>query len=111
MTATVNPVNMNVGDTSAAAQGVTAFKVLLGTQSGGPYTAAATSVALSAMTDNAGVYTVAMAALTWNPPLQNGVTYFAVCEAENAGGLSPNSPEASFQMVSAPTAPTSLSFV
>ena len=110
MSAVVNPTNMNVGDATATANGVTAFKASLGTASGGPYTGPTATVPLTAMVDNGGVWTVPMAQVTWNPSLSNGVTYFGVSEAVNAGGASPPSPEASFQMVSLPSAPTSLSF-
>jgi hypothetical protein len=110
MSAVVNPTNMNVADANAAANGVTAFKVSLGTASGGPYTGPVATVPVASMTNNGSVYTVPMAQVTWNPALTNGVTYFGVAEAVNAGGASPPSPEASFQMVSLPTAPTALSF-
>lgn len=107
---TVNPTNMTIGDTNAAINGVTAFKVLLGTTSGGPYTGPSATVPISEMTVSGTSYEVAMSKITWSPPLVPGTIYFGVCQEENAGGVSGNSPEASFQVVPAATPPQSLSF-
>lgn len=107
--ATVNPNFMNVGDASAVADGVTEFDVMVGTQTGGPYTASTATAPIGQMTDNAGIWTIAFNKLTFNPALPNG-TFFAVAVAKSPGGTSGNSPEASFQVAGTPTAPTSLSF-
>lgn len=107
---TINPTTMNVGDAQAAAEGVTAFKVSLGTQSGGPYTAHTGSAPIAGLTPNNGVYAVPMSSIVWDSALSNGVEYFAVVQAENSGGTSGNSPEATFSLVVVPTAPASLSF-
>ena len=109
MTAVVNPNTINITDANVVAQGVTDFKVLVGTASGGPYTTSSAKVNVSAMTQNAGVYSCPFSALTFSPALSSFTTYFAVAEAENAQGASGGSPEASFSLASAPSAPTSFS--
>ena len=106
MSALVNPKSLSITDTAAAAETVTSFNVLVGTASGGPYTTSSASVALSALTDVSGVYSGAWSLLSFSPALSHNVTYFAVCQADNAGGASGNSPEVSFSLVAAPSAPT-----
>ena len=110
--ATINPTTMRVGDPPAATEGVTAFKVSCGTASGGPYAAAVATAPIGGIVPNNGVYDVPMSQLTFSPPLINNTVYFAVCQAEGAGGVvSGNSPEASFQISPPPSAPVSLAFV
>lgn len=111
MTAVVNPNTVNITDANVVAQGVTDFKVLVGTASGGPYTASSAKVNVSAMTNNSGVYSCPFSALVFSPALANFTTYFVVVEAENAQGASGVDPvEASFQIETAPTPPTAISF-
>ena len=111
MTAVVNPNTINITDANAVAQGVTDFKVLVGTSSGGPYTASSAKVNVSAMTLNGSVYSCPFSVLTFSPALQSFTTYFAVVEAENSIGASGVDPvEASFQIETAPSAPTAISF-
>lgn len=110
MTTTVNPTTMTIGDVDAATNGVTAFKVLLGTTSGGPYAGPTATVPVADMTVSGSSYAVAMSKIAWSPALVPGTIYYGVCQEENAGGVSGNSPEASFQVVPAATPPQSLSF-
>ena len=102
-------LTVKIGDMNVVAESITAFKIRVGTAAGGPYTTSVATVPLASMTSNNNVYMIDLASVTFTPPLQNGVTYFAVAEADNAGGESPNSPETSFQIVPAPTAPISFS--
>ena len=106
MTVVVNPKGFQITDAAAAAQGVTSFNVLVGTATGGPYTASSASVALSALTLASGVYSGTWSELTYSPALAPFTIYFAVAEAVNAEGVSGNSPEATFQIETAPSAPT-----
>lgn len=108
MAAVVNPKNVDVLDAVAAADGVTGITLLVGTVSGGPYpnafplTAAEVAAGLSA-----GNFAATLASI--GETLGPG-TYFAVATATNLGGTSGFSPEASFQVVAPPHAPTGLSF-
>jgi uncharacterized membrane protein len=108
MTVVVNPKSFSVGDANVAAEGVTSFKMLVGTATGGPYTVSSASVPVSSLTLNGSVYTGNWSLLNFSPALSPFVTYFAVAEAVNAEGASGNSPEASFSLETAPSAPTSL---
>lgn len=106
MSVTVNPKGFSITDAAAAAQNVTSFNVMVGTATGGPYTAATASVALSALTLANGVYTGTWSELTFAPALSSFTNYFAVVEAVNAQGVSGPSPEVEFQVETVPTAPT-----
>jgi len=110
MSVIVNPTTLSITDTSAASQGVVDFKLLLGTTTGGPYNVSSATVNVSAMTNNSGVYTCPFSSLTFSPALQSFTNYFAVAEAQNGQGVSGGSPEASFQIETAPSAPTALGF-
>lgn len=110
MATITNPTTVNITDAEVVAQGVTDFKVLVGTASGGPYTLSSAQVNVSAMTLNGSVYSAPFASLTFSPALSPFVTYFAVAEAQNSSGTSGGSPEASFQNLAAPSAPTGFSF-
>ncbi len=102
-----NPNTVTITDANVVAQGVTAFKVLVGTASGGPYTTSSATVNVSALTAGAnGVYTCPFSALTFSPALSPFTAYYAVCEAENSSGASGGSPEASFQIETVPSAPS-----
>jgi hypothetical protein len=105
-----NPKSILIADANVVAEADTDFKVLVGTQSGGPYTVSSADVPISSLTNNNGTYEASFSLLSFNPPLQNGTTYFAVAQAVNAGGAGADSPEASFLLVSLPAAPTALSF-
>lgn len=107
MTVAINPKGFQITDAAAASQGVTSFTVSVGTATGGPYTASSASVALSALTLSSGVYSGTWGQLAFSPALSPFVTYFAVVDAVNAIGGSGNSPEASFSIEVAPSAPTS----
>lgn len=106
MTVQTNPTGFQITDAAAAAQDVTSFNVLVGTVSGGPYTTATASVELSALTLANGVYTGTWNQLTFSPGLSPFVNYFVVVEAVSALGVSGPSPEAEFQLQTAPSAPT-----
>ena len=109
MTVDVNPVTVTVTDPSVVAQAVTAIKLLVGTASGGPYTAATATVPLSSLTAGAaGTYSCPFASVTFSPALSPFTTYFMVAEADNSAGVSGNSPEVSFSLVSVPSAPSGL---
>jgi len=108
---TVNPNTIQIGDPSAASQGVTSFKLMVGTVSGGPYTFSSAVIPVSAFTLTNGVYSCAFSAASFAPALSPFTTYFAVSEATNATGTSGGSPEASFQIEAAPSAPVSLAFI
>lgn len=102
-----NPVTVEITDASVVAQGVTDFKILVGTTTGGPYTTSSATVNVSAMTLGAnGMYSCPFSALAFSPALNPFTAYFSVVEAQNAQGVSGNSPEASFQTATAPSAPT-----
>ena len=105
----VNPQSFTVTDTVVAAQGVTQFDLVVGTTSGGPYTASKATVLVSSLTAGAnGTYVGVFSALSFSPALSPFTTYFMVAEAQNSSGTSGGSPEASFQIETAPTAPTGL---
>jgi hypothetical protein len=102
----VNPNTFTVSDPVASAQSVTGVTILVGTVSGGPYpnvyplTAAEISAGLAS-----GTFTGTLASI--GETLPSG-TYFAVATATNAIGTSGNSPEVTFQVLTAPSAPVSL---
>jgi hypothetical protein len=110
MAATINPSTISINDPVAATQGVTSFKLLVGTASGGPYTTSSAVIPVSAFTLNNGVYSCAFSAASFSPALSPFTVYFAVSEATSASGTSGGSPEASFQLETAPSAPTLLAF-
>jgi hypothetical protein len=107
MAVVVNPKSFSIGDAAAVSQGVTGFNVLVGTASGGPYTVSSASVALSALSNGSGTFTGNWTLLSFSPALANFTTYYSVAEAVNAQGASGNSPEVSFSLAAAPSAPTS----
>lgn len=106
--AVVNPKSFDIIDAAAQSEGVTAITLMVGTVSGGPYpnvypiTGAELAAGLSSGNFQG---TLASIGETLGPG-----TYFAVATATNAGGTSGFSPEATFQVVAPPTAPTGLSF-
>jgi hypothetical protein len=102
-----NPTTITIGDPNIAAQGVTSFKILVGTVSGGPYTTSVGTVPNASLTDSATGATGPLAAATFVPPLVPFTTYYAVCEAVDAQGASTNSPEAAWTFTTVPGAPTS----
>jgi hypothetical protein len=105
----LNPNTITITDAKVITDAITSFVVKAATVSGGPYTASQVSLPLSSLTVNAGVATGPLPpAALWTPPLSNG-TYFIVAEAVNAAGVSGNSPEATFQELALPSAPTALS--
>lgn len=108
MAAVLNPTGFTITDTAAQAQNVTAITIMVGTASGGPYTHSypITGAELSAGLAS-GTFTGTLASI--GETLGAG-TYFAVCTATNAAGTSGVSPEASFQVLSVPSAPTNLAF-
>lgn len=109
MTAEVNPTTITVTDPNVVAQAVVAIKLLVGTTSGGPYTAATATVPVSSFTAGAaGAYSCPFASVTFSPALEPFTTYYMVAEADNSAGVSGNSPEVSFSLVSVPSAPTGL---
>lgn len=110
MAATINPTTITVTDASASAQQVTSFKILVGTVSGGPYSASAATIPTSSFSASGSNLVCPFSAATFSPALNPDTTYFAVCEAVNAAGSSGNSPEASFFLEPAPSSPTALAF-
>ena len=104
----INPKTFAIGDPNVVAEGDTAFVLKVGTVSGGPYTASSATAQISSLTNGSGVYTGNWGQLTFSPALSPFTTYFMVAEAQNAQGVSGNSPEASFSLATAPAAPTSL---
>ena len=102
----LNPTNFTVSDPVASAENVTGVTILVGTVSGGPYTH---SYPLTAAEISAGLasgsFTGTLASI--GETLPRG-TYFAVAKATNAVGASGNSPEVTFQVETAPSAPVSL---
>ena len=107
-TPVLNPSTITIVDANAAAQSVTAFKMLVGVTTGGPYSTSAASIPLSSFTNSSGSYSCPWATATFSPALTAG-NYFAVTEAVNAVGSSTNSPEAAFTLESAPSPPTGFS--
>lgn len=111
MAATINPNTVSITDPNITLENVTSFKVLVGTISGGPYTFSSAAVPVSSLTAGAnGLESGPFSSLVFSPPLKSFTTYFAVAEAVNAIGVSGNSPEASFLLETAPSAPTLLAF-
>lgn len=106
MALVLNPKTFTITDANVAAQEVTSFTVLVGTTTGGPYTTSTASAPLATLTVSGSTYAAAYTSLTFSPALSEGVTYFAVVEAVNAAGVSGNSPEVSFSLLAAPSAPT-----
>ena len=104
----MNPKTVVVTDNLVTTEGDTAFVLKVGTVSGGPYTASSATVQISGLAVSNGAYTANWSAITWAPALNPFTTYFMVAEAQNAQGVSGNSPEASFSLATAPAAPTSL---
>lgn len=108
MAAVINPTGFTITDATAQANGVTGLTINVGTVSGGPYphsyqvTAAELAAGLAS-----GTFTGTLASI--GETLGAG-TYFAVATATNAAGVSAPSPEASFQVLPVPVAPTALSF-
>jgi hypothetical protein len=106
--AVLNPTQFTITDPTAQAQGIIGITLLVGTATGGPYphsyplTAAEVSAGLAS-----GSFTGTLASV--GETLGAG-TYYAVATATNAAGTSGVSPEASFQALSVPTAPTVLAF-
>lgn len=110
MATVLNPTTVSVTDTAAATQAVTSYRIMVATTTGGPYSASSAIIPLSSMTNTAGIYTIPFASVAFSPALVDFQNYFAVVEAINSSGTSGGSPEASFQIVSAPQAPTAFSF-
>jgi hypothetical protein len=108
MTVVVNPKTVVVTDNLVATEGDTAFVLNVGTVSGGPYTASSATVPIAGLPVAGGAYSAAWSAITWAPALKPFTTYFMVAEAQNAQGVSGNSPEASFSLATAPAPPTAL---
>jgi len=104
----INPKTFAIGDPNVVAEGDTAFVLKVGTVSGGPYTASSATVLISSLTNGSGTYTGSWSSLSFSPALNPFTTYFMVAEAQNAQGVSGNSPEASFSLATAPAAPTAL---
>ena len=104
----INPKTFAIGDPNVVAEGDTAFVLKVGTVSGGPYTASSATVPIGSLTASNGTYTGNWLNLSFSPALNPFTTYFMVAEAQNAQGVSGNSPEASFSLATAPAAPTSL---
>jgi hypothetical protein len=102
----INPKTVTIGDASIAAQDVTSFLILVGTVTGGPYTFSTGTLPNSSLTDSATGATGPFSAITWSTALADSTVYYAVCEAVNAAGDSTNSPEAAFQLLVAPSPPT-----
>jgi hypothetical protein len=108
MTVVVNPKTVVVTDNNVAIEGDTAFVLKLGTVSGGPYTASSATVPIAGLPVAGGAYSVSWGSITWAPALNPFTTYFMVAEAQNAQGVSGNSPEASFSLAAAPLPPIGL---
>jgi len=104
----INPKTVVVTDNLVATEGDVTFVLKVGTVSGWPYTASSATVPIAGLTVSNGAYTINWPAITWAPALSSFTTYFMVAEAQNAEGVSGNSPEASFSLATAPAAPTSL---
>lgn len=107
-TIVTNPKTITIGDASISAQLVTSFNVLVGTVSGGPYTALTGSLPNSSLTDSPTGASGPFADITWSTAPANFTDYYLVVQAVNAQGASGNSPEVGFSLVTAPSAPTSL---
>ena len=105
MAVVLNPTTFNITDTLASVQSITGLKILVGTVSGGPYTAGTFNLTAAEVSAGlaSGNFTGTLASIGEN--LGPG-TYFAVAEAVNTAGTSANSPEVSIQVLAAPTAPT-----
>lgn len=104
-TPVLNPVNFNIVDTVASAQGVTSITINVGVATGGPYTTASFKLTAAEISAGlaAGTFTGTLASVGDALPAGN---YFAVCTATNATGTSGNSPEAAFTVQAAPSPPT-----
>lgn len=106
MATVTNPTTFTITDANITAQSVTGFQILFGRTTGGPYTLTA-QVPSADINAASGVATGTIASL--NETLAPG-NWFAVAQAINAGGDSPNSPEAAFTIVPPlPSAPTAFS--
>jgi hypothetical protein len=106
MTVPVNPQTFTITDPSITADNVTGFRVLFSQTSGGPYTIPVT-VPPADIDAAAGTVTGKVSDL--NAQLSPG-PWFAVAEAVNAAGDSPNSPEAELIVLPLPKAPTAFIF-
>lgn len=101
--ATINPITFTITDPTITADNVTGFKVLFGQTTGGPYPLSAN---VPTADINAAAGTVSGTIASLNTQLAPG-NWFAVAEAVNLGGSSPNSPEAAFEIIPPlPKAPT-----
>jgi hypothetical protein len=103
------PKTFTITDAVAQTENVTEFNILIGTISGGPYPVTCKVSPADVATEEAtGLVSVATANLSPVPTFQDGGTYYAVANAVNATGTSPNSPEFGFKVpLPLPSAPTS----
>lgn len=101
----LNPTSFTVTDTQAQAQGVSAITITVGVAAGGPYTTGSYPITAAELSAGlaSGNFTGTLASI--GETLASG-TYFAVCTATNAAGVSGNSPEVEFQVLKVPTPPT-----
>jgi hypothetical protein len=106
MAVVINPSTFQIVDPTIATDNVTGFQILFGRVSGGPYTLTA-QVPAADMNVSTGTVSGTIASL--NETLAPG-NWFAVSQAVNLAGDSPNSPEVAFQIVPPlPKPPTSFS--
>ena len=102
-TTLINPTTFAITDPTLAADNVTGFRVLFSRTKGGPYTL---SSVVPATDINAAAGTATGKLTDLNTQLAPG-DWFAVSEAVNVSGDSPNSPEFAFTIVPPlPQAPT-----
>jgi hypothetical protein len=105
-TPVTNPTTFTITDPDITSDNVTGFQVLFGQTSGGPYTLTA-QVPQADIDAATGVASGTLAGL--NQQLAPG-TWYAVAQAINAAGDSPNSPEVEIVITPAlPHAPTGFS--